>query len=80
MAESDLGPYFDSLPPVVTIPELVPLFRTSRSTMYEYARQDRLPVPVIRCGRRMFVSKAAIAKVLSAEIELVSSAREASDG
>lgn len=38
----------------------------SRPVAYELARRDDLPVPVIRLGRRMVVSKAALQAVLQA--------------
>lgn len=37
----------------------------SRAVAYELARKDELPVPVIRIGRRMVVSKSAIEELLS---------------
>lgn len=36
----------------------------SRATVYEMARKDELPVPVIKIGRRMVVSKRALDRVL----------------
>lgn len=41
----------------------------SRPVVYELARQDQLPVPVIRLGRRMVVSKRALQEVLDARKE-----------
>jgi predicted DNA-binding transcriptional regulator AlpA len=38
----------------------------SRPVAYELPRRDQLPVPVIRLGRRMVVSKRALEEVLSA--------------
>jgi predicted DNA-binding transcriptional regulator AlpA len=38
----------------------------SRPVAYDLALRDRLPVPVIRLGRRMVVSKRALEEVLSA--------------
>lgn len=38
----------------------------SRPVAYELARRNQLPVPVIRLGQRMVVSKRALEKVLSA--------------
>lgn len=38
----------------------------SRPVAYELARRDELPVPVIRLGRRMVVSKRALEEVLHA--------------
>lgn len=39
----------------------------SRPTMYDLARRDALPVPVIRIGRRMVVSRLAIEHLLEDE-------------
>lgn len=38
----------------------------SRAVAYDLARRDKLPVPVIRLGRRMVVSKRALEELLSA--------------
>jgi predicted DNA-binding transcriptional regulator AlpA len=38
----------------------------SRPTMYQLARRDMLPVPVIKVGNRMVISKRAIADLLNA--------------
>lgn len=38
-----------------------------RSVAYALARRDELPVPVIRVGRRMVVSKRALDDLLSAK-------------
>ncbi len=42
------------------------LLGISRPVAYELARSDQLPVPVIRLGRRMVVSKRALEEVLAA--------------
>lgn len=39
----------------------------NRSTAYDLARRDKLPVPVIRLGRRMVVSRQALDAVLAAQ-------------
>jgi excisionase family DNA binding protein len=36
-----------------------------RGTAYAAAREDRLPVPVIKIGRRMLVSRAALEALLA---------------
>lgn len=41
----------------------------NRSTAYELARRDELPVPVIRLGRRMVVSRHALDALLNATNE-----------
>ncbi len=50
-----------------TIEEVAVSFGIARSTAYELAKSDRLPVPVIRLGRRMVVSRAALDRVLAGE-------------
>lgn len=37
-----------------------------RAAAYQAAREDRLPVPVIRIGRRLLVSRAAVEALLAA--------------
>jgi predicted DNA-binding transcriptional regulator AlpA len=49
------------------IEEVVHLLGINRSTAYELARCDQLPVPVIRLGRRMVVSRYALETLLSAQ-------------
>ena len=44
---------------VYTIEEVGRLLGLSRNAAYVAARNDRLPCPVIKIGRRMMVSKAA---------------------
>ena len=48
----------------LTIPEVVAVLGLARSTAYELAATDRLPVPTIRAGRRVLVSRAALERVL----------------
>ena len=40
-----------------------------RAAAYAAAREDRLPIPVIRVGRRMLVSRAAVEALLAAPAE-----------
>ena len=50
----------------MTIPEVAKALSISRGLAYDLARQDRLPVKVIRLGeRRMVVSRAALEEVLA---------------
>jgi excisionase family DNA binding protein len=49
----------------VTIEEAAKLLGIGRNTAYELARQDRLPVPVIRLGRRIVVPRAALERLLA---------------
>lgn len=46
------------------IPEVAAWLGISRSAAYELASRDALPVPVIRAGRRLLVSRAALEEVL----------------
>ncbi len=50
-----------------TIEEVAAAFGIARSTAYELAKSDRLPVPVIRLGRRLVVPRAAMDRVLAGE-------------
>jgi excisionase family DNA binding protein len=47
-----------------TIEETAGLLGVGRGTCYEAARRNELPVPVIRIGRRLLVSKAGLDAVL----------------
>jgi excisionase family DNA binding protein len=49
---------------VYTVPEVAQLLGLSRNRAFVAAREGRLPVPVIRIGRRMFVSRAALDRFL----------------
>jgi excisionase family DNA binding protein len=51
------------------IEEVAHLLGINRSTAYELARCDQLPVPVIRLGRRMVVSRHALDTLLTAQHE-----------
>jgi excisionase family DNA binding protein len=48
----------------LTIEEAAAVLGIDRSTAYALAAADQLPVPVIRLGRRMVVSRAALDQVL----------------
>ncbi len=50
----------------MTIPEVAKALGISRGTAYSLARQDLLPVPVIKLGsKRMVVSRHALERLLS---------------
>jgi len=53
----------DSL--TMTIPEVAKALGISRGLAYDLARRDKLPVPVIRLGRRMVLSRKAVEALLS---------------
>ena len=50
-----------------TLGEVAALLGIGRSTAYELAQRDALPVPVIRLGRRLVVPQAALDRVLAGE-------------
>ena len=53
----------DSL--VMTIPEFARACSISRGLAYDLARRDKLPVPVIKLGKRMVLSRKAVEALLS---------------
>lgn len=52
----------DSL--VMSIPEFAQACSISRGLAYDLARRDALPVPVIRLGKRMVLSRRAVEALL----------------
>ena len=53
----------------MTIPEFAAATGCSRNLAYLLARQNKLPVPVIRLGdKRMCVSRKAVERLLSGEV------------
>ncbi|MFL5760257.1 MAG: helix-turn-helix transcriptional regulator [Thermomicrobiales bacterium] len=51
----------------MTIEEVAAVLGLARSTAYDLAKADRLPVPVIRAGKRIFVSRALVERILAGE-------------
>ena len=51
----------------LTVEEAAARLGISRTLAYELARTGRLPVPVLRLGRRVLVSRQALERVLAAE-------------
>ncbi|MDP9359291.1 MAG: helix-turn-helix domain-containing protein [Chloroflexota bacterium] len=49
----------------LTLEEMARRLGVSRSTAYDLAKRDALPVPVIRLGRRIVVSRSALDGVLA---------------
>lgn len=47
-----------------TIEEVAALIGLSRNSAFVAAREDRLPVPIIRIGKRMMVSRTALDRFL----------------
>ncbi len=52
----------------LTIPEVAAALGLARSTAYELAATDRLPVPTIRAGRRLLVSRLALERILDGTV------------
>lgn len=65
MDTSSQRPHIDRL--TLNIEDVAKLLGINRSTAYELARRDELPVPVIRLGRRMVVSRQALEILFSAQ-------------
>ncbi len=53
----------------LNIEDVATVLGINRSTAYELARRDELPVPVIRLGRRMVVSRRAVEELLNAALD-----------
>ncbi len=51
---------------VITIPAFAKMLGISRGSAYSLARQNKLPVNVIKLGRRMVLSRKAIEALLGA--------------
>lgn len=51
----------------MTIEEFAAVFGFARSTAYALAKLDELPVPIIRAGKRVLVSRALVERVLAGE-------------
>ena len=58
----------DSL--TMTIPEVAKALGISRGLAYDLARRNELPVPVIKLGRRMVLSRKAVEVLLSGNGEV----------
>ncbi len=54
----------------MTIPEVARALGISRNLAYELAKRDELPVPVIKLGRRMVLSRRAVELLLSGSAEV----------
>lgn len=49
----------------LTVPEACRLLGISRGLGYELARTGQFPVPVLKLGRRLLVSRAALLRMLA---------------
>jgi excisionase family DNA binding protein len=54
----------------MTIPEVAKALGISRGLAYDLARRDKLPVRVIKLGRRMVLSRRAVEALLSGNGEV----------
>ena len=57
-------------PDTLTVEEVAERLRISRTLAYALAKADRLPVPVLRLGRRLVVGREALDRVLAGQVEL----------
>jgi excisionase family DNA binding protein len=64
---------------VVDIPEVARRLGISRSACYEIAARGKLPVPVIRCGKRVMVARRALDALLGTPAPTVSNAATETD-
>jgi len=51
----------------MTIEEVAATFGLARSTAYDLAKSDRLPIPTIRAGKRVFAFRSHVERVLRGE-------------
>ena len=51
----------------MTIEEVARALGIDRTTAYALAKEDRLPAPVMRLGRRLVVGRAALERALAGE-------------
>jgi len=54
-------------PDTLTLVEISQRLGVSRTVAYELARQDKLPIPTIRVGRRFLFSRHAFEKLLATQ-------------
>jgi excisionase family DNA binding protein len=54
----------------MTIPSVAKVLGISRGLAYDLARRDKLPVKVLKCGRRLLVSRRALEDLLSSKNEV----------
>ena len=51
----------------LTIPEVAAALGVSRNSGYQLAKRDALPVPIIKLGKRLVVSKVALERLLNGQ-------------
>ena len=54
----------------MTIPSVAKALGISRGLAYDLAKRDELPVKVLRCGKRLLVSRQALEDLLSIKNEV----------
>jgi excisionase family DNA binding protein len=54
----------------MTIPSVAKVLGISRGLAYDLARRNELPVKVLRCGKRLLVSRRALEDLLSSKNEV----------
>lgn len=54
-------------PATMTIPEFARMYGISPSSAYDLANRDKLPVPVIKLGKRRVLSRELVERVLAGE-------------
>ena len=54
-------------PGTMGVPEFAEVMGIGLRLAYEQARADALPVPVIKIGRRLMVSRSAVTRLLAGE-------------
>ena len=52
----------------LTVPEVAERLGIARSTAFDLAKRNALPVPVIRLGRRLVVSRELVERLLAGEL------------
>lgn len=61
--------HHQTTPDTLTIEEVAERLGISRTLAYALAKADRLPVPVLRLGRRLVVGREALDRVLAGQTE-----------
>jgi excisionase family DNA binding protein len=57
----------DHLPELMTIAEVAPVLRMGTSTAYAAIKRDAFPLPILRVGGRMLISRYQLARWLGVE-------------
>ena len=57
----------DSQRLTVTVPEAAELLGISKGLAYALAKRDELPIKVLRCGRRLLLSRRALVSLIEGD-------------